>query len=413
MKAIVKISVILISLVLGFASCGDENDGDTRLVAVGSLLEPADAKDVVLEATGSIYFEWEPCKDVGMVLYQVGFDKADGDFSNPVYLMYSDNNGGKPSASITYKQINKIAGMAGIPIAQAGTLKWAVFSIKGINSVQSAQVRTINLTRLAGFEEVPVDIFVTGEGSEGGNDLSKAQQMKATAIGEFEVYTKLEAGKGYYFTSAKIEGGRNFYIQDGVLGESGETVTTMTVEKTSVYRINLDFNLGASSYTEVVSFWLYFCPTFEKPKIGGSELFELPYRGYGIFKAENQPITFFQESWGGDERYKFHMYVVKGEEKVLETWGTKNDTDGRPTTPTDPPLYFFMEYIPNRPAVADWDSQWYNPRDDANYDAGDGDYFQWNKKWKFHGDMDGAIVNVTAFFQLGDYTHAVEKVGNQ
>ena len=43
----------------------------------------------------------------------------------------------------------------------------------------------MTITRLAGFAEVPTDVYVTGEGSEGGADLSKAIKFKAVANGEF------------------------------------------------------------------------------------------------------------------------------------------------------------------------------------------------------------------------------------
>jgi len=381
MKSLLKNSIILFFLVFAFASCSDKNEKDTRLIAVSDLLEPANARNVILQTTAgaSLYFEWEACKveETGMVLYQIAFDRAGGDFSNPVYMMFSDNSGGKNSASITHKQMNKIAGMAGIPIAETGTLKWTVFTSKGINTLKSTQDRTINITRLAGFEDVPIDVFVTGEGSEGGTDLSKAHQMKALAGGEFEVYTKLTEGKDYYFTSGKTGEIRKFFTtEDGILKE-GET--QITVSKTAVYRINLDFNLGNANYIEVASFKLFFCPS-------NADIFELPYQGYGIFKASSQPVTFNQESWGRDERYKFRMYLIDNNgNNVTEYWGTKNNTDSRPTD-TSPASYYFMMQTP------------------AN---------QWDQKWKFHGDMDLALVDVTAFFQTSDYTHSVVKTGNQ
>ena len=139
----------------------------------------------------------------------------------------------------------------------------------------------MTITRLAGFAEVPTDVFVTGEASEGGADLSKAIKFKAVASGEFEIYTKLTAGKKYHFTNGTNASATTYYADGETLKENGES----TVEKTGVYRINLDFTTGAVAYTEISKMELFFAPT-------NSYLFELPYVGQGVWKAESQPITF-------------------------------------------------------------------------------------------------------------------------
>jgi hypothetical protein len=197
MKTLVKLTII-VSLFLSFTGCEKDELSNTNVTAVKSLYEPTDNKTVVLQssASASLYFEWEPAKaeDSGMVLYEVAFDKEGGDFSSPVYRMASDNNGGYNHATITHKQLNKIAAMAGIQSSEIGKLIWTVFSSKGINDVKADETRTITITRLAGFAEIPVDVYVTGAASEGGTTLANASMMKSTAPGEFEVYTKLTAG---------------------------------------------------------------------------------------------------------------------------------------------------------------------------------------------------------------------------
>jgi hypothetical protein len=374
-------TIILALFLTWIGGCSDDDKvRDTNVTAVKTLYEPAADKSIVLQtsASATAYFEWEPAKaeDSGMVLYELAFDRANGDFSSPVYRMPSDNNGGYNHATVTHKQLNKIAAMMGIESAATGKFQWTVFSSKGINEKRAEEVRTIEITRLAGFADVPVDVYVTGEGSEGGTDLSKAQPMKAIAGGEFEVYTKLTVGKTYYFTDAKTGTPRRFYTENGLLKE-GETA--ITPSKTAVYRINLDFNVGNATYTEVKAFKLFFCPN-------NIDLFELPYSGYGVFKAASQPVNFKQESWGGDERYKFRMYITDAQGERIEYWGTKNNTDSRPTA-TSPASYY---YIMNTPTN------------------------QWDQKWKFAGEMDGALVDATAFFQAeGEYTHEIKKVGNQ
>ena len=381
MKTILLNLTILISFLFAFTGCNNDDElKDTHVTAVKTLYEPANGKSIVLQssASASLYFEWEPAKaeDSGMVLYEVAFDKEGGDFSNPIYRMASDNTGGYNHATISHKQLNKIAGMAGIGSAETGKLIWTVFSSKGINDVKAEESRTLEITRLSGFADVPVDVFVTGEASEGGTDLTKARMMKAIANGEFEVYTKLTAGKSYNFVDAKVGSPRKFYVENGLLKEG---TTSVNVAKTGVYRINLDFNVGSAVYTEITDFQLFFCPTNEF-------LFSCDYTENGIFKASSKPITFKQEGWGRDERYKFKMTTINAAgETVEEWWGTPN-TDSRPNS-SSPASYYYLYPVNNS---------------------------QWDGKFKFAGEMDMALVDVTAYFNAdGEYTHSIVKVGDQ
>ena len=378
-KIVIRITVIA-SLFFALAACEDDGgDTDTRLTAVESLVEPLDGKEVVLETSSgaSSYFEWEYCSvdESGTAVYQIAFDKADGDFSNPVYLTAADNNGLYNNVTITHKQLNKIAGMMGINSSETGTFKWTVFSSKGLETMKGKEERTITVTRLAGFADLPVDVFVTGEGAEDGDDLSKAQKMKAVAGGEFEVYTRLTAGEPFYFTDGTSGTPRTFYTDGGLVKENG----TSTVAATGVYRITLDFNTGACTYTLVTRIGFYFCPE-------GRILFDLPYIGNGVFRAESQTVTFKQESWGRDERYKFRMFV-KGNvgtdpETELE-WGTLNQTDSRPVA-TSPDSYYYLNLLTN--------------------------LTQWNNKWKLMGDFDGVPADYTIYLQADQpYTHSITK----
>jgi starch-binding outer membrane protein SusE/F len=379
MKTLLKKITLLSFLVFALMGCEEEVLRDTRVTAVQSLYEPANNKSIVLQpsASASVFFEWEPARaeDSGMVLYEIVFDEEGGDFSEPVYVMAADNNGAYNHATITHKQLNKIGALAGIGSAEKGKLIWTVFSSKGINAIQADEVRTMEITRLAGFADIPIDVFVTGAGSEGGEDLDEANVMKSIAPGEFEVYTQLTAGQNYYFTDATSGTPRQFYIENGLIKEGS---SAGTVSKTSVYRIKLDFNVGSAVMTEIVKFELHFAPTDEF-------LFTLPYQGDGIFKASNQPIEFKQEGWGRDERYKFRMTIIDSEgNEAHEWWGTLNATDGRPTGNEE---YYYMTVVPES---------------------------RWNDKWKFDGIMDMAYVDVIAYFWAeGPYTHNVIKVGNQ
>jgi hypothetical protein len=314
-------------------------------------------------------------EDSGTAVYQIAFDKSDGDFSNPIYVTASDNNGYNNFVTISHKQMNKIAGMVGIKPSDTGTFKWTVFSSKGTKAVKAGQENTITITRLAGFADVPIDVYVTGEASEGGTDLSKAHKMKAVAGGEFEVYTKLTGGKPFSFTDGKSGSPRVFYTSDGSVKENGTT----TVPSDGIYRVTLDFNTGACAYTLVTRVSFYFSPD-------GAILFDLPYEGYGIFRAKKQTVTFKQEGWGRDERYKFRMFVKENAgaspEKELE-WGTLNQTDSRPIA-SSPESYYYIQLLTN--------------------------VTQWDNKWKLMGDFDGVPADYTIYLQADQpYTHSITK----
>lgn len=379
MRKLFTILPYLFALSIILVACDDTmGESDNRLTEVEALIEPADDKVIELEtsAAASVYFEWDfaQVKDGGTAVYQIAFDKLDGDFSKPVYVMSSGNHGFNNNVTISHKQLNKIAGMMGVGASETGTFKWTVFSIKGTKSIKAKQESKVTVTRLAGFAELPIDVFITGAASEGGVDISKAQKMKAVAGGEFEVYTELKANSEFFFTDGISGDSRKFSTSNNIIKEDGVS----DVSYNGIYRITLDFNTGASTYTLINGIVFYFSPE-------GKALFELPYVGNGVFQTE-ATVTFKQEGWGRDERYKFMMQVTedggKGAENLLE-WGTLNATDSRPNA-TSPESYYYLKLFT--------------------------EVTQWENKWKLAGDFDGEPAVYTIYLQSDKpYTHSVSK----
>jgi hypothetical protein len=226
------------------------------------------------------------------------------------------------------------------------------------------------------FGYQPAAAFISGEGSEGGADISKASRMKQTATGEFEVYTYLLAGKPFYFTDGNTGSYRKFYTTgDNLLKEDGST----TVSTEGIYRITLNFNAGTSTYTLVTRLGFFFSPS-------NAVLFDLDYMGNGVFQ-KRATVTFKQESWGRDERYKFRMFVRENggadAERQLE-WATLNTTDSRPTA-TSPESYYYMRLIDL--------------------------LTQWDNKWKLMADFDGVEATYTVYLNTdkANYTHTIQK----
>lgn len=371
------IGLFLIATYLLGCKKDDMNFKDTAVMPVKTLYSPVDNRAVKLlaSASASLYFEWEAVKteDGGAPSYEVVFDKKDGDFSNPLYKVVSDNNGFSSGATITHKILNKIASLAGIEPGGTGEVKWTVDASRGINVVNSEQSHLLTLTALQGFSDLPDEVYITGEGSEGGDNLSAAQPFKLNAAGEFEIYTRLESGKKYYFTDRNSGTPRIFYSDNGSSLKESNGSDAITAGKTGIYRINLDFNTASVSYTEITGMGLFFSPS-------NAVILNLDYQGKGIWKGTGV-ITFKQESWGRDQRYKFQMQTIANGVGAIAQLGTVNGTDSPPTA-SSPASYYYIRVLPNTS--------------------------QWDDKWKFIDAVDGKSTTITLFLQgTAPYTHSV------
>ena len=376
--------VLFVCAVLSLAGCTkDVTLNNLNVTAVKTLYEPVNNKSIVLQSTtgATLYFEWEPAlaQDGSLTLYEVAFDKVGGDFSKPLYIATADGNGVNTHASITHKQINKIAALAGIASSATGKMIWTVIASKGVNPKIGTASNTLEVTRLAGFADVPVSVYITGEGSEGGSDLSKASAMKPIGDGIFEIYTQLTAGKTYNFRDANVGTPRTFYTDSkGTLLEDTLHKANNTITTTGVYRIDLDFSIGSATMTQIVKWEFYFCPLDEFQ-------FALTYVANGVWTAKSQPITFKQENWGRDQRYKFRMTTLDSTgAQAYEWWGAPSDLDSAPTG-FDKYYYLF-------------------PADNS----------QWNDKFKLATIMDLSLVDMSVIMSAsGPYTHSVTRVGAQ
>ncbi|WP_294082054.1 SusE domain-containing protein [Proteiniphilum sp. UBA5384] len=339
---------LIAALVFAFGACS--SDLDVRhlgVTAVKKLYNPHDDKALILKSTASMTFSWEPAyaEDGSGVLYEVVFDKMDGDFSNPLYVRPSGNNGSENEAVISHKELNRIAAMAGIEAAQQGTLKWTIFSSRGINPVKALEERTLTLIRLAGLANIPEQLYITGEATEVGDDLSKALMMKKVGDDEFEIYTQLEGGKSFRFVSAKTGTPLDFSVDGAKLVEGG----TSSVSTTGIYKYRLDFSTGSFETKEVTKVVLFL--NWAQREI------ELPYKGLGVWELTDYTITGLTGSDNSDDRYKFRM-----ESSTVKTeWRSKSSNDSKPTGNAS---YYYME---ERDNVTQWTNNeiWKTPATDG------------------------------------------------
>lgn len=385
MKKIFSIIAVACAALFATSCTSDLEYKDVEVTAVKQLYSPKDNQKVTLiaSATASLYFEWASANtsDGYAPLYEVLFDKVDGNFEKPIYSIPSDDNGTRSYATISHKVLDKVAALAGAGSGEQATVKWTVRSTRGLGGKLAEESRSLVITRLLGFAEIPVQLYVTGAATEGGADLSKALVCASPEADCFEIFTKLEAGKDYQFVDGTSGEVRHFFIDGTTIKESTDGSKSGQVEKTGIYRITLDFAVASAKMVEITGCGVFFCPS-------NGVIMSMGYQGNGVWEGTGE-TPFKQEGWGRDERYKVEMNTADGN----IYWGpTNSGLDGRPSddAAVDPTAdyWFCMEWP----------------------------FSQWDNKWKFHGNHDtevmGGQTTVTLYLNTtnptGRYTHFVK-----
>lgn len=371
MKNSLLIALLAIVSLATFIGCTKNKELDHLKVSpVANLFSPANNKFIKLDPkSGTQTFEWQQARaeDGGLVMYEVLFDKEDGDFSHPVYASPSNNNGAATKLTLTDAQLNKIAEAAGINPTNTGKIKWTVWASKGINVEKGAPVSILELERPAGFTEIPADLYITGSATEAGADLSKAIKMKKLSSTSYEIITSLKDGE-YFFVDRNTGTPMKFSNSNGDIIVDGTTPVTGT----KVYRIVVDFEKITVDVKEIRRVEYYFSPD--------DRYIQMAYAGNSMYKLTTT-VTFKQENWGRDERYKFVMVFNDNGADEFVRLSSANRDNQRPTATT--PLSY-------------WEF--------GSYDAD-----RWNYTFKFATEADGKEVDIIADFSpsLDKYTHRV------
>ena len=153
MKTILKNIMLFAAgaLTLGFTACEEDGqDLNFNIQPGNELYAPADNASVNLDQGLNTSFEWAPsvAEDGGYITYEVLFDKADGDFSAPLAVKNSQMTGSKASLSISAKELNEVAALAGIENAKTGQLKWTVRAGKGLFAQTYTQANVLTVSRI-------------------------------------------------------------------------------------------------------------------------------------------------------------------------------------------------------------------------------------------------------------------------
>ncbi|GAA0558895.1 SusE domain-containing protein [Chitinophaga japonensis] len=366
---------ILFHLLLAIAllpACEKDDTINTNISGVKDLYYPETNKYIKLQpATNAVVsFEWSQARaeDGSLVMYEVVFDTAGGDFSHPIYSVASNGNGVENVLALSHKTLNTIAGKAGIQPSTAGTLQWTVVASKGLNELRADSSREIVVERPAGFTELPVSVYITGDATEGGADLAQAKPMKLNSDGTFEIFTRLKDGS-YHFADRNTGTPVTYSLQGTRVQEGGENQHSGD----QVYRIRLDFANAVAEVTAITEVGIY--AAAYNAVIG-----TLDYAGDGVWTGQDIAIAYYDFGSWKDDRFKFRFATTDASGTADAVfYGSVNQDNPAPPDANTPEAYFKLVPVDNS---------------------------QWNFTFKYPAGADGKKGNFTVTMNAGaDYSY--------
>lgn len=304
------LSLIAIMLLM---SCTENYELKVGFDAPESLVTPLNNQVVAidLENGTQTYFEWTKAKSYygGVVLYEVYFDKENGDFSKPIFKTLSNAGGGDNWLSLTPKQLIVLAKLADIAIDSEGTVKWKVVASQGGERKETVEIRKLILKRPAGIAEIPNELYVYGSGFEA-KEIGAAMKCKKIDDGVFEIFAAVSNGDIKLCNSTADE--KVYYKLDAnnKMIESEDQSGIVMSGTGNAYRIIVDFNLLTVTSTEI--------KTIQLMRTWQANLGNLTYIGDHKFEVKNIALPYYHD-WGyPEERYRFWATTNVG----LEIWGS-------------------------------------------------------------------------------------------
>ena len=369
-----KIITILSAMLAVATACQKHYELNTDFAMPTSLSSPSSVTlDVTSSSTVQLAWTGGGAADGGIVLYEVLFDKAGGNFSEPLTVMPSDLGAGQ-TLTLTHATLNTIARKAGVAPNQTGSFIWTVRGSKGGVSKTYDGYETLSVTRGEGIDNMPERLFVAGSAAK-----EAGQEFRVVEEGLYSIVTRLGAGS-LRFTSEK-GGGLVFHASEaGKLVEGEGDYAVVEAPATGLARITVNFNT-LSLKIESVEAQLH--AAWEAT---GVDFAVLEYEGDGVFSGEGEAVFYGPgrdgtPSWCSwvEERYSFLVEI----DGVQKRWGS--GFGGNSFTPdgTDS-FYYIYEF----------------------------DKVDWDALWKMDHALDLKNVRVTVWTNKDNqFTHMVEEAG--
>ena len=160
--------VAMLLLLTGLAACDNErnpgfNPNDYEPIVAPDPVHTLDAmasgERVVLSSSSltDIVLKWTPTTAHGNTVYryEVLIDTIGGDFTNPVEISLSDNNGLEPQLTLSHYQANAIGKLAKFRCNTNGTLRWKVRAYCGLDDSISSLEGFFVIFMMDGIDNIP------------------------------------------------------------------------------------------------------------------------------------------------------------------------------------------------------------------------------------------------------------------
>lgn len=366
MKGILTLLTVCF-LVVGITACNDDEKMPTgNITTADALLLPRDNYSVSISSGNSVVFEWEPSSaaDDGYIVYQLLFDKEGRDFSSPVYILTSDDNGYSPTATVTATTLNTVASMAGAGANETISLQWSVRAYCGMvysDYGGDNGVRTITITRPNSVDPLPSWVELSGSASKDGTVTLVDAIPVATSAGTissvsrttgcFEGWFELGAGDLQIIDDED----RYFTLNNGVLNYSTDEESVTSITDAGIYYLYLNFNTMTYTLSEIESVVVWIHPWF-----GSEDTEPLEYEGNGVWA-----VTDWAWDVGNSSQFDSrHKFICTFEDGSYEYWGHYDDDCREHSNPESSKNDYFYNIFRLSSDIGDWDHCWKTCEDD-------------------------------------------------
>lgn len=356
MKTIIKL--MFISLVaLAIISCDNKNEPtlETTLSDFGYI-----SGDTSMVLTGSsqknIRLRWEKsvAENSTLVFYKVQFSDNQDDFTDPTHEIIPGRLGSNAFVDITDSVLNIIAEKSSIRQLTTKKMYWRVMASNGVNAKTiSGGAKYMEVTRPAGFAAFPNKLYITGQATPGGDDLSKAIPVKALKKKSdptqdsmyYNIVLPLKQGE-FKLVSAIQGRTRTFgFDNDGKFIEIFEDDDIKnTCPADGLYSISMNFITNVAEYASVNLVELVVI----RNNLPDNIITTMNYSGDYTWESDFISRLSDGANLPTGAMYKFRLTgtTVKGNSPYTAYWGSPADSSTPPNA-TTPLTYFYVTRVEN------------------------------------------------------------------